>query len=393
MNSIDSALVDRFPQPMETEGIKLDNRKGVKFSGKWVQVENLQKNDSKQLDRVVNFSLKHEEKEIVNELSNDPLLNLLCLLVEAGREIPDDRCQLYREGLEILLNQWDEAYHIPGDRFYKNLSVQHKQDLLSKIALATFETGGKFSKQDIEKSITEYICNLPKAPTSPELLQLTTEALLKSIQYQHQLFVESAPEVYSFSDSRFHEYFIAREIADPSHPQRAEQALRNLAARISEPRWHEVFVFVVGMLRNADYFLSLMKQQADAIAGVDPELSRFLFWLERKSHHLSKPQFKPAAFRAFYLEFILDLKSDSLQDDRTDRHLHLSDIDASSYELINFPFTCQQKAILKQYYDVNQLILDCLRQAQYMTRSLRTEIEETLLVPSYLSCPIKTAIA
>ncbi|MBD2307872.1 hypothetical protein H6G17_20595 [Chroococcidiopsis sp. FACHB-1243] len=393
MYSSDSALVDCFPHQMETEGIKLDDRRGVKFSGKWVQVEKLKKSDSKKSDRVVNFSLKQEEKEIVNELSNDPLLNLLCLLVEAGREIPDDRCQLYREGLEILLSQWDEAYHIPGDRFYKNLSVQHKQDLLSKIALATFETGGKFSKQDIEKSITEYIFNLPKAPNSPELLQLTTETLLNSIQYQHQLFVELAPEVYSFADIRFHEYFVAREIADPSHPQRAEQALRNLAARISEPRWHEVFVFVVGMLRNADYFLSLMKQQADAIAAVDPELSRFLVWLDGKSHHLSKPKFKPAAFRAFYLEFILDLKSDSLQEECSDRYLHLSDIDASSYELINFPFTSQQKALLKQYYDANQLILDCLRQAQYMTRSLRTEIEETLLVPSYLSCPLKTAIA
>jgi hypothetical protein len=146
-------------------------------------------------------------------------------------------------------------------------------------------------------------------------------------------------------------------------------------------------------LRNADYFLSLMKQQVDAIAGVDPELSRFLFWLNRKSHQLSKPKFKPAAFRAFYLEFILDLKPDSLQEDCLDRQLHAVDIDASSYELINFPFTAQQKAVLKQYYDANQLILDCLRQAQYMTRSLRAEIEETLLVPSYFVCSIETAIA
>jgi len=393
MNSINSVLVDSSSHQIETENVKFDDRRVVRFSGKWLQIEQLNKSGSNKSDRIVNFSLKQEEKEIANELSNDSLLKLLCLLVEAGREIPDDRCQLYREGLEILLSQWDEAYHIQGDRLYKNLSVQHKQDLLSKIALATFETGENFSKQDIEKSIAEYIFNLPKAPTSPEVLQLTTEALLKSIQFQHHLFVESAPEVYSFSDVRFHEYFIAREIAAPSNPQIAEQALKNLVARISENRWHEVFVFVVSMLRNADYFLSLMKQQADAIAGVDPELSRFLFWLNRKSHQLSKPKFKPAAFRAFYLEFILDLKLDALQDDCTDLYLHPADIDASSYELINFPFTSQQKAILKQYYDANQLILDCLRQARYMTRSLRAEIEESLLVPLYLSCPIKTAIA
>jgi predicted NACHT family NTPase len=388
MNSINSVLVDSFPHRMETEGIKLDERRVVKFNHKWLQIES-----SSHVDNVVKFSLKQEEKEIVSELSNEPLLNLLCLLVEANREIPESRCQLYREGLEILLSKWDEVYHIKGDRFYKILPVQHKQDLLSKIALATFETGECFSKQAVEKSIAEYICNFPNAPTSPELLKLTSEALLKSIQYQHQLLIEQAPEIYSFTDRRFHEYFIAREIADNSNPQSLEQALKNLVSHISETRWQEVFVLVVSMLRNADYLLDLMKQQADAILAVDPELQKFLWWLDRKSHLLSKSKFKPAAFRAFYLEFILDLKPDSLQDDCTDYNLHSVDIDATSYELLNFPFTAQQKAILKQYYDANQLILDCLRAAQYMTRSLREEIEATLLAPSQLSCPIQTAIA
>jgi len=388
MNSIDSVLVNSFPHQMETEGIELDDRRAIEFSGKWVQIE--QPNN---IDNIVNFSLKQEEKAIVSEISNDPLLNLLCLLVEAEREIPDDRCQLYREGLEILLSKWDEFYQVPGDRFYKKLPLQQKQDLLSKVALATFKTGEFFSKQDIEQSIAEYIFNLPNAPTNPEVLQRTSEALIKSLQYQHQLLIESAPEVYSFTDIGFHEYFIARGIADASNPHKTEQALKDLVTHISENRWREVFVLVVSMLRNADYFLSLMKQQVDAIAGVDPELSRFLFWLDRKSHQLSKPKFKPAAFRAFYLEFILDLKPDSLQDDCLDRQLHSVEIDASSYELINFPFTAQQKAILKQYYEANQLILDYLRQAQYMTRSLRAEIEETLLVPSHFVCPIETAIA
>jgi predicted NACHT family NTPase len=132
MNSINSVLVDSFPHRMETEGIKLDERRVVKFNHKWLQIES-----SSHVDNVVKFSLKQEEKEIVSELSNEPLLNLLCLLVEANREIPESRCQLYREGLEILLSKWDEVYHIKGDRFYKILPVQHKQDLLSKIALAT----------------------------------------------------------------------------------------------------------------------------------------------------------------------------------------------------------------------------------------------------------------
>jgi predicted NACHT family NTPase len=47
--------------------------------------------------------------------------------------------ELYKEGLDALLKKWDAKRGIQRDQIYKKLSVQRKEDLLSKIALTTFE--------------------------------------------------------------------------------------------------------------------------------------------------------------------------------------------------------------------------------------------------------------
>ena len=47
----------------------------------------------------------------------------------------------------------------------------------------------------------------------------------------------------------------------------------------------------------------------------------------------------------------------------------------------NWQFSNQQRNVLKQYYDANQLLVDCLNSDCYMTRTVREEIEKTLLLP------------
>ncbi len=47
----------------------------------------------------------------------------------------------------------------------------------------------------------------------------------------------------------------------------------------------------------------------------------------------------------------------------------------------NLQFTDEQKELLKQYYEANQLLMDCLNSNCYVTTRVRQEIEETLLLP------------
>ncbi|MEH2204934.1 MAG: hypothetical protein V7K53_12780 [Nostoc sp.] len=41
----------------------------------------------------------------------------------------------------------------------------------------------------------------------------------------------------------------------------------------------------------------------------------------------------------------------------------------------------QQKELLKQYYDANKLLLECLKSDCYVSREVRQQIEDTLLLP------------
>ena len=47
----------------------------------------------------------------------------------------------------------------------------------------------------------------------------------------------------------------------------------------------------------------------------------------------------------------------------------------------NWQFSDQQREALKQYYDANQLLVDCLNSNCYVTRTVRQEISQTLLLP------------
>ena len=224
---------------------------------------------------------------------------------EESGDFPANRSELYKEGLDTLLKKWDAKRGIERDKVYKNLSIQRKEDLLSKIALITFEKGDYFFKQKAaEQYIIDYIYNLSDANPDVEALQLDSQTVLRSIEAQHGLLVERAKGIYSFSHLTFHEYFTAREIVFGTQP--LEERLQNLVSHITEKRWREVFLLAVGMSPSADYLLLLMKKKVDAIVAADEKLQQFLLWLNQKSCSV-KASSKLAAVRAFYFDIALCL--------------------------------------------------------------------------------------
>ena len=47
----------------------------------------------------------------------------------------------------------------------------------------------------------------------------------------------------------------------------------------------------------------------------------------------------------------------------------------------DWQFSQHQKDLLKQYYDANKLLVDCLNSDCYVSREVRQQIEDTLLLP------------
>lgn len=240
------------------------------------------------------FIKRLKENNRIKQLAASPLLlTLLCLAFEESGDFPANRSELYKEGLDALLKKWDAKRGIQRDQIYKKLSVQRKEDLLSKMALTTFERSEYFFKQKVaEQYITEYIRNLPGANTDEEALQVDSEQVLRSIEHHHGLVVARAKRIYSFSHLTFHEYFTAREIKERS-------AFETLVEHITEKRWREVFMLTAGMMLEADDLVLLMKQKIDGLLALDEKLQEFLLWIDEKTRSVDTP-YKPVAVRAFY---------------------------------------------------------------------------------------------
>lgn len=407
-----------FEQFTEVEIADFDDDQITSFTHKWFH----SKDDFFKAEQ---FTEKLKENPRIRELATNPLLlTLLCITFEESGSFPQNRSELYQEGLDVLLKRWDINRNIEREQVYKQLSLQRKEDLLSHIAFSTFERGDYFFKQKaVEQQIGSYIRNLPSANTSPEDLNLDSEAVLKSIEAQHGLLVERAWKIYSFSHLTFHEFFTARAIALSRQPQ---QAFQHLTQNLTKKRWREVLLLTVGLLPEADELLLMMKETVDQILAGDDKLQEFLEWVNQKSNSINTP-YKPAAVRAFYLDRALDLALDLDSDLDLDSALDLApninlelkrsikDLEeqlpkASEKNWENFKlwwtangtawtkelralmiqhrnighdcqFSLDQKELLSQYYAANQLLVTCLNSECYMSREVREKIENTLLLP------------
>ncbi|MFN5857116.1 MAG: NACHT domain-containing protein, partial [Pseudanabaenaceae cyanobacterium] len=461
-----------FEQFTEVEVADFDEQQIATFAGNWFRQKEIKAED---------FLAELDQNSRVQELATSPLLlTLLCLAFEESGTFPANRAELYKEGLDALLRKWDAKRGIRRDSVYKDLSVQKKEDMLSQIALATFEKGDYFVKQrQLEDYICDYIRNTANAKTNPEELHLDSEAVLKSIEAQHGLFVERARGIYSFSHLTFHEYFAARQLVVSTSPSKLAAALQNLVSHITDKRWREVILLAVGMAREADDLLLLMKKQIDSLLAGDEKLQSFLAWVDEKSRSVNAP-YKLTAVRAYYfalagkqeldfahsidltidLDYPIDLDHRYIlpisysygfsnvipfidhgfsdrRDPSVERRFIFSDVPVINFAMYqqisderliqrlrdlkdrmpdpnqdwnyfikcweenrnqwiteycqvlieernighDWQFTEEQKEKLKQYYEANKLLVECMQSDCYVRVGTRQEIEAGLLLP------------
>jgi len=231
-----------FEKFTEVEVADFDDEQIDTFAQKWFQ--------SKGPAKAEEFIEQLMENDRIRQLATNPLLlTLLCLVFEEPVQFPVNRSELYEQAIDILLSRWDKTRNIERDQVYKNLSLQRKKDLLSQIALTTFERGDYLFKQkQLEQYISDYIRNLPDDHNPPEVLQLDSGAVLKSIEAHHGLLMERVQKIYSFPYLSFQEYFTARGIVNSN----GINAVEMLATHITDKRWHEVFLLAADMLQPTD---------------------------------------------------------------------------------------------------------------------------------------------
>jgi energy-coupling factor transporter ATP-binding protein EcfA2 len=266
------------------------------------------------------FMAKLSQNKQTAELAVTPiLLSLTCWVFNDLKDLPPNRSDLYEQGLNLLLQKWDETRGVRrelGNEIYRKLSVEEKKKLLSYVAAHKFEQEQYllFAQSEIQEYIAEY-------------LHISTEdgqAVLKAIEAQHGLLIERAKRIYSFSHRTFQEYLTALHIyhhrqieqlvaahLTNQHIYHYSQIEQLVIANLTNEHWEEVFLLVAGLMRGgADELLLLMEKETQQYINT-PKLQALLTWADRitaKSEGDCKPAVKRTAaiFIARRFNYYLD---------------------------------------------------------------------------------------
>jgi predicted NACHT family NTPase len=244
------------------------------------------------------FLDKLKQSNSIQQFSTNPLLlTLLCIQFDESADFPSSRSEIYEEGLDIMLKQWDAERSIERETG-NNLSLEQEKELLCAIALRTFERKQHFIKEaDLKFYIVNYVINLANADIS----KINAKKVLKSLEAKHGLIVEQAKKVYSFSHLTFQEYLTARKFVFEYDLTVSTVMLNHLVKHMAEERWGEIFLLVAEMSPQADNLFQIMHQQLDSYITKASDIKVFLDWVNCKANSLlSNDSFDLATIRAFY---------------------------------------------------------------------------------------------
>lgn len=194
------------------------------------------------------------QKRLLQLTSNPLLLTLISMVFQQQGHLPTRRSDIFEEGIQILFHTWDTSRRITRGGHFRRSSPNLKIRMLSFIAAKTFEKNIYHIPLSIlERYVIEFF-ESPEFTTGIDKIDPTD--LVREIATQHGILVERQYNIYSFLTLSFHEYFTSKYIV-------YNNSLEALFNHTSEPRWREVFLFVVELLDDATEFFNLLLEQIE----------------------------------------------------------------------------------------------------------------------------------
>jgi hypothetical protein len=250
-----------FSELMEVELAPFEKEQQRQFADNWFASRN-------QPELADDFATELSRAEGLLELSRTPLmLSLLCLVYEQRNDFGENRAQLYKEAVDVLLRRWDAKRDMVRQRPYSELTPHRVLDFLGRIALKYFEVGRYLIHRDeLESDISYFFGN-----------EIETDygLLLNAIEAENGLLVERAHNIYSFVHRTFQEYLAARVLA-MSVPSSYDAVLTHC----HDPQWLEVILLYGAMQKpTADRFVLGMKEALDKSIACSEKLQNILHWM------------------------------------------------------------------------------------------------------------------
>ncbi|MBD2455780.1 NACHT domain-containing protein [Nostoc sp. FACHB-87] len=238
-----------------------------------------------------------EENKTIRELAITPiLLSLTCAVFQQTRKFYSKRSKLYEEGLELLLEKWDQSRSIERDEIYRDLSVERKLELLSFLAVKKFvqQQYVLFEQEELEGYIGEFL----------GIEQRESRGVLKAIESQHGLLIERAQKVWSFSHLTFQEYLVSEVLTRNYEPVNltTQKTSANISQYITEKHWREVCLMTAEKLEDPFNFLIDIQSKTNEFIKSDEDIQSYMQWVYDKSNSIGMPDIL-VALRAFYFAF------------------------------------------------------------------------------------------
>ena len=220
--------------------------------------------------------------------ANPLLLALICIIFQRRGSLPQRRADVYRRCVDVLLAEWDATRR--RDRFPR-FTLEHKEDLLRRIAWHYHERGERYMRQqDLIDLIASFLpmIRLPADDARP---------ILDEISAHHGLLKDFGQGWYGFHHFTLQEHFAVEQIT----------SWRRLDAAISLRRrnwWREVIRLYAGKGDCTELVCRLAREREDLFqtnlflaaecltegGAVEPELLRHVREeLARISRHQSRP--------------------------------------------------------------------------------------------------------
>jgi predicted NACHT family NTPase len=252
--------------------------------------------------------LEYPENRTIQDMARTPLLlSFICHVFQSQARFPCQQARLYQEGLDILLQKWDDCKGVERDSAEQPLSLVNRLKLLDHLGSVTLtQQQYCLSQFQVEHYIGDYLRTIPDyQDVDPVGLQVQSQGVLKAIECHHGVLVERSRRVYSFANLSLQQYLTAREFTTKTHQN--PDAIAELVTHLTEQSWREVFLFTVTLLRHPEQLIQAMKQGVDQLLIPDQRLGQFVNWIDHQSKS-SPLSHKSAAVRAFdfALALILD---------------------------------------------------------------------------------------
>lgn len=205
----------------------------------------------------------------LREIAGNPLLLTMIALVHQQRfRLPQQRAELYRECLLVLLEQWEQR-RADGARagLAAELGVRDDIDRLALIQPVAYELQERGREEASHREVCAWL--LPRflelAENNGERAKDLIGRFLSFLEGRSGLLIaRDIKERYAFPHKTFQEYLVARELIASA------QLLEEVRRRRHEPTWREVILLAAGNL-----VASGLARQAQGIAWAlleaDPE--------------------------------------------------------------------------------------------------------------------------